>query len=91
MVPEGTTVHVYAEMGDGILDSAGRRIETGGDVSPVKTYGPGSEMPNLELTSPRGDLTIHQGSTTVENRTPISELLSPNMGTCHWVACLNRY
>ncbi|WP_427885160.1 putative adhesin [Kribbella sp. GL6] len=88
VVPAGTTVYVYSKLGDGIPDSIGRAIETGGKVVPVDIYGPGSAIPNYVLKTP-DNLTIHAGSRTVGRRTPLSDLLAPNMGVCHWAACTN--
>ncbi|MGH3998645.1 MAG: putative adhesin [Pseudonocardiaceae bacterium] len=86
VVPEGTTLHVYSRFGETIGDSRGRAIETGGTVTPVQTFGPGSTIPNYTLRAPNR-LRIHQGSTTVEDPTNLSDLLQPNMGVCHWAAC----
>ena len=87
-VPEGTSVNVYAPHGQGIPDSLGGAIETGGQVPPYQVYGPGSQIPNYTLKTPDG-LTVYSGSTTVQASTPLSELLQPGMGTCHWAACVS--
>lgn len=55
-------------------------------MPPVETFGPGSMIPNYTLKTP-DDLTIYSGSITVDSATPLSELLQPNMGVCHWAAC----
>lgn len=88
IVPEGTSVNVYAPHGRGIPDSLGGAIETGGPVSPYRVYGPGQQIPNYTLKTPDG-LTVYSGSTTVQSSTNLSELLQPGMGTCHWAACVN--
>jgi RHS repeat-associated protein len=87
-VPEGTSVNVYAPHGQGIPDSLGGAIETGGSVAPYRVYGPGEQIPNYTLKTPDG-LTVYSGSTTVQASTPLSELLQPGMGSCHWAACVN--
>lgn len=89
-VPEGTTVHTYSPLARGpegrIGDGVGGKIERGEYVPAVETFGPGSMIPNYTLKTP-DDLTIYSGSTTVDSATPLSELLQPNMGVCHWAAC----
>lgn len=85
-VPEGTTLNVYSAHGRALSQADGLAIELGGGPSPVTVYGPGSVMPNYTLKAPTG-LTVARGSTTVEDATPLSSLLRPGMGTCHWVAC----
>lgn len=85
-VPEGTSVTTYAPHGQGILDSTGGAIETGGG-SPFQVFGPGEQIPNYTLRTPDG-LTVYSGSTTVESSTFMSDLLKPGMGSCHWAACL---
>jgi hypothetical protein len=87
-VPDGTSVNVYAPHGQGIPDSVGGAIETGGPVSPYQVYGPGDQIPTYTLKTPDG-LTVYSGSTTVEASTSLSELLKPGVGTCHWAACVN--
>lgn len=86
VVPEGTTLHVYADFDQKIDDVLGQAIETGGEATPVHVFGPGSSIPNYVLGTP-DNLTIYSGSVTVGQRTPLSELLQPNMGVCHWAAC----
>jgi hypothetical protein len=86
-VPEGTTLKVYAEHGDTIEDSLGLAIEAGDDVVPVRTYGPGEVVPDYTLKTP-DDLVILEGSVAVTESTRLSALLEPDMGVCHWAACL---
>jgi len=85
VVPEGTTVNFYSEMGRTLTQPKGLLIEQGGGPAPV-SYGPGSVIPNYHLKAP-DRLTVMSGSRTVEDATPLSDLLKPNMGTCHWAAC----
>jgi RHS repeat-associated protein len=86
VVPEGTTVNVYADFGETISQSRGLSIEQGLGVPPVTTFGPGDVMPNYDLLAPAG-LTVMSDSITVGSRTALSDLLRPNMGVCHWAAC----
>ncbi|GAA3696153.1 hypothetical protein GCM10022224_072240 [Nonomuraea antimicrobica] len=87
-VPQGTSLAVYGKKGRTITDFTGFRVEVGDpDLKPTKVYGPGSRVRNLQLYPPTPDLAIHSRSTTVRSQTPLSELLKPNMGTCHWAAC----
>ncbi|GII86532.1 hypothetical protein Ssi03_45220 [Sphaerisporangium siamense] len=86
IVPEGTSVYVYAEHGGKIPDIVGLGIETGTGRKPVRIYGPGESIPNYTLKPPVG-LTIRQGSHTVDTATSLSELLKRKMGACHWAAC----
>jgi hypothetical protein len=91
-VPEGTTFHTYAPLGETIYDGLGNAIETNtlaqyeGSYS-LTTYGPGSQVPNLTLHSPEG-LVILGNPVTVEANTLLGNLLLPNMGDVHWAACL---
>ncbi|WP_407646170.1 putative adhesin [Actinacidiphila oryziradicis] len=59
----------------------------------VETFGPGDSVPNYTL-SPLGTrrdnglpFTYRQGSIVVDEDTLLSDILQPNMGVCHWVAC----
>jgi RHS repeat-associated protein len=59
----------------------------GGAVSHL----PGAEAPNITLLAPSSPgLTILENSTTVEDPTPLSNLLEPNMGHMHWAACFAK-
>jgi hypothetical protein len=69
VVPEGTTVHVYAGFDETIGDALGQAIETGGAVTPTHVFGPGPSIPNYVLRTP-DNLTIYSGSTTVGRSTP---------------------
>ena len=86
IVPEGTKFVTYAPDGKRISDALGGAIETGGG-SPFKVFGPGEVVPNYTLRTPDG-LTVYSESVTVDRSTLLSDLLKPNMGTCHWAACL---
>jgi hypothetical protein len=87
-VPDGTTFTVYAEHGSTITDRLGNLIETGGDTSgvPSWTFHGGDEVPNYTLHPPDG-LDIQGTPFTVAQSTKLEDLLSPNMGDCHWAAC----
>lgn len=89
-IPPGTSLTVYAEHGATISDSLGNAIETGGDLSKVyqRTYVQGSNIPNYTLHPPTG-LRILGSPVTVKESTPLSDLLKPGMGDCHWAACLS--
>ncbi|WP_373569153.1 putative adhesin [Streptomyces alfalfae] len=64
-----------------------RRAKKGASARrPFQAFEPGDELPNHMSKTP-DKLAIHEGSTTVERTTPLSELLKPNMGDCHWAAC----
>ncbi|MEV7230965.1 putative adhesin [Polymorphospora sp. NPDC051019] len=69
------------------MDSRGFAVEGGKEwVRAMKTYFSGESMPNYTLLPP-SNLIIRAGSKTVDTPTRLSELLVPNMGTCHWAAC----
>ena len=89
-VPEGTSVTVYSRLGTTISDELGNAIEL--NNVPIgaytKTYPAGSRMPNFTLAPPEG-LTIMGNPVTVARPTRLSELLKPNMGSCHFAACSN--
>lgn len=51
-----------------------------------RTFGPGSEMPNLVLY-PNVTATMYVESITVGESTVIGDLLKPNMGCMFWAAC----
>jgi hypothetical protein len=87
-VPEGTNLTVYSKFGSTISDPLGNVIETNGDLSKVysRTYGPGDRMPNYTLHPPEG-LNVKGTPNTVLKSTPLSDLLKPDMGECHWAAC----
>ncbi|MBK8802426.1 MAG: RHS repeat protein [Fibrobacteres bacterium] len=96
-VPEGTSVTVWGEHGKAILDDLGGLVEQGAydriastpglNTTGARTYLPGAEMPNYTLKAPTG-LDIFRNSMTVENSTPLSQLLKSNMGHIDWAACL---
>lgn len=88
VVPKGTSVTLYSKFGGMISDRLGNAIETGQDVSKVysRTYGAGQRVRNYTLHAP-DDLTIKGNPTTVSKPTPLSKLLRPGMGDCHWAAC----
>ncbi|WUT01363.1 HINT domain-containing protein [Streptomyces sp. NBC_00708] len=87
-VPEGTSLATYGPKGRSIGDFTGFRIEVGDTIAPMKIYGPGARVRNLQLYPPvNPPLVVHRRSITVTSQTPLSELLQPGMGMCHWAAC----
>ena len=89
IVPEGTTVTVYADPGQRLSNGYGQLIELGQEPpnSFARTYYPGETLPNLVLPPPSG-LEIVGNPTTVNVATPIGDLLAPGMGNVRWAACL---
>lgn len=85
-LPEGTSISTYAPHNSYITDAVGNQIELGNPPVPTQVFGPGETMPNYNLYPP-GDLNIAGNPVTVGRATPLSELLKPNMGMCHWAAC----
>jgi RHS repeat-associated protein len=102
IVPNGTTISVWTEPNVGISDSIGKLIEQGKydelgqifrtnptaarNLTGARSYLPGAEVPNYHLLAPK-DLWIYRSSITVEDATPLSRLLQPNMGHLDWAAC----
>ncbi|MGC4814283.1 putative adhesin [Micromonospora sp. DT228] len=89
VVPEGTSVAFYGEHGFTITRQQGMRISGPGGprMTPVEVAGPGSIIPNYTLAPLGPGYTFRNGSDVVEERTLLSDLLKPDMGTCHWAAC----
>lgn len=89
VIPEGSSVTVYAEHGSTITDGLGNLIETGGDTSRVysHTYHAGESIPNYTLHPPDG-LNIQGNPWTVDASTRLSEMLQANMGEIDFAACL---
>ncbi|WP_326551566.1 putative adhesin [Micromonospora sp. NBC_01813] len=86
VIPEGTSVAFYGEHGYTITATQGMRI-SGGGPKPIRVHGPGEEISDYFLEPLGPGFTFRDGSTVVERPTLLSELLQPNMGTCHWAAC----
>ncbi|PRQ09409.1 RHS repeat domain-containing protein [Enhygromyxa salina] len=99
VIPEGTTLTLPTRHGRGIYDRTGSLIEQGrwdlisqnprlmADIEGAASYLPGAKIPNYTLKAPN-TLRIHAKSTTVEDATPLSDLLQPNAGHLEWAACL---
>ncbi|MGY0236617.1 putative adhesin [Longispora urticae] len=88
IVPEGTTVHVYARDNRTIEDRLGNRIERGVDVRPRTIYRPGDSIPAYLLHPIVPQAIQHNRNPWVVDRTTrLSTMLRPNMGTVHWAAC----
>jgi hypothetical protein len=56
------------------------------ELEGAASYLPGSTIPNYTLKAP-DKLTIFSNSKTVQDATPLSDLLQPNMGCLDWAAC----
>ncbi|MDK1473071.1 hypothetical protein QNO07_06490 [Streptomyces sp. 549] len=92
-VPPGTSISFYVQHGERIPGLNGVAVESG--VYPkggyVETFHAGDQIPNYTLGSPQARLgegfSVMEESTTVANRTKLSELLRPGMGEIHWAAC----
>ncbi|ONI92753.1 hypothetical protein ALI22I_01980 [Saccharothrix sp. ALI-22-I] len=84
-VPEGTLLHFYSQRRQEITDRLGNAVELG-YATPAYTYGPGSVVPNYQLSPPHG-LKILGAPKTVSEAKHLSELLRPGMGEVHWAAC----
>ncbi|MFJ6436881.1 putative adhesin [Streptomyces sp. NPDC091416] len=90
-IPEGTSLATYGPKGHAIYDYTGFRVEFGdASLAPTNVYGPGVRVRNLQLYPPDARTTVLPKSTTVTSPTPLSNLLKPGMGPCHWAACLGR-
>ena len=89
VVPEGTTLTVYAVDGAMISDRLSGAIERREEINPPykKKFNPGDVIPEYVLYPNCGNLVLDPSTRQVTNATPISELLEPNMGDCHWAAC----
>ncbi|MCG8611059.1 MAG: hypothetical protein MI864_11035 [Pseudomonadales bacterium] len=97
-VPKGGEVNIFTPVGGKIRDSLGHKIdnkELPKDI-PFKTFKEGDEIPNIVLAPGDGSLS-HLGldklnfgkyATTVDKPTPLSELLTPNMGACNLSSCI---
>ncbi|WP_343224215.1 RHS repeat-associated core domain-containing protein [Pseudoalteromonas sp. CNC9-20] len=88
-VPAGTTLTVYSMDGATITDDLGSKIEEGlvsSDVFKV-VFSEGDTIPGYTLHPNCGSLNISPNSIQVSDEKHISELLSENMGDCHWAAC----
>ncbi|KOG86294.1 type IV secretion protein Rhs, partial [Streptomyces varsoviensis] len=85
-VPGGTWIKFYTEDGLRLKDSIGLKVETGGKVQPVETFGPGSSVPNYTV-GPPADLNISSRSISVSQPTLLSDIIQPNMGATHATIC----
>ncbi|WP_059010483.1 WXG100 family type VII secretion target [Streptomyces specialis] len=91
VVPEGTSISFYANHGEALNGLDGVAVE--GGVYPggaVEVFNAGDVVPNYTLAapqSPSGGFSVFENSTTVANRTNLSDLLGSNMGDVHWAAC----
>lgn len=100
IVPTGTTV-ILPPSNYSMPDRIGQAIEAGEwwvvashvrtnqlvQTGQFRTFGPGSQMPNMVL-APGPGLAISPNSITSGGaNTGVSDLLRPNMGTMYWAAC----
>lgn len=75
---------------DGLAAAARTNPRIARDVEGLATYLPGASVPNYTLKAPTNRspaLRIYSRSTTVEDATPLSQLLDAHMGPCEWAAC----
>ncbi|WP_432001464.1 putative adhesin [Streptomyces sioyaensis] len=91
-VPPGTNISFYVEDGELIPGLNGVAVEGGSyPGGAVQTFHPGDKIPDYTLAPPEphgaGGFTVYENSTTVAQRTNLSELLKPDMGNVHWAAC----
>ncbi|MEU1784128.1 putative adhesin [Streptomyces abikoensis] len=91
-VPPGTTISFYVPHGDLLPGLNGLTVEAG--IYPggyVETFRPGETIPDYTLDAPAagmgGGFSVFEKSTTVSERTPLSQILKPSMGDVHWAAC----
>ena len=91
-VPHGTSLTIYSEPGASISDDLGVSIEQGQLPTGIfkRTYGPGEQAPDLVLFPPDSQINVQPSSVTVSKPTPVSGLLGPDMGECHWAACTSN-
>ncbi|MFD9573782.1 putative adhesin [Streptomyces sp. NPDC059982] len=92
VVPPGTRISFYVPHGDRIPGLNGVAVEGGSyPGGAVESFGPGDRIPNYTLAPPEatgaGGFTVYENSTTVAQRTMLSDLLKENMGNVHWAAC----
>ncbi|WP_231978972.1 two-partner secretion domain-containing protein [Pseudomonas sp. Os17] len=101
IVPEGTAITLPRE-GIRITDATGQFIERGdweglfaaglknpriaNDIEGMATWLPGAKVLNYSLSAPT-NLMILKNSSTVEQRTSLSELLKSYAGCVQWAAC----
>ncbi|WP_256674724.1 DUF637 domain-containing protein [Pseudomonas sp. LD120] len=101
IVPEGTAITLPRE-GIRITDATGQFIERGdweglfaaglknpriaNDIEGMATWLPGAKVLNYSLSAPT-NLVILKNSSTVEQRTSLSELLKSYAGCVQWAAC----
>jgi len=91
-IPPGTTLTTYAHDGEPITNLTGKLI--GADMVPSffyqHTFQPGDVVPNYTLYPTDWISWTTSTDTTVDTPTRLGDLLKPNMGDCHWAACLTH-
>jgi RHS repeat-associated protein len=97
VVPNDTTVTVYAPHGFAISEELGEAIEQR-RLRPEQfkvTYYPGDRMPNYVIFPPtRGMRTHHPtgvNTITVSEPTALSTIIKPGMGAVHMATCVEDY
>ncbi|MEU5108537.1 RHS repeat-associated core domain-containing protein, partial [Streptomyces sp. NPDC021354] len=89
-VPEGTSVGIYHLHGE-LIYSDEMHMIANSNTTPLNVIESGQQMPDYSLYPPTG-LGTPAGKSVVSGRTVtqetrLSQLLLPNMGRVHWVAC----
>ncbi|QUW84014.1 hypothetical protein SMIR_36735 [Streptomyces mirabilis] len=61
-------------------------METGANIPPAETFGPGRSIPDYTVGTP-DKLNISSRSISASKPTKLSDILEPNMGACRVVIC----
>ncbi|HKN01339.1 MAG TPA: RHS repeat-associated core domain-containing protein [Candidatus Binataceae bacterium] len=95
IMPEGSSLTVYAPPGYAISNGLGTVIELGQVPEGLYqfTYAPGAITPNVMVSPLTGDafLNIVPGTQAVTEFGWMDELIGPNMGACTWAGCLTQW
>jgi hypothetical protein len=102
VVPEGTAI-TLPRQDIRILDRTGQYIEKGDweglanlakvdqrvarDLEGMTTWLPGAKVPEYTLFAPDNRINLFSNSRTVNQPTPLSEILEPNQGCIQWGVC----
>lgn len=101
-MPEGTAI-TLPRQDIRILDRTGQYIEKGDweglanlakvdqrvarDLEGMTTWLPGAKVPEYTLFAPDNRINLFSNSRTVNQPTPLSEILEPNQGCIQWGVC----
>ncbi|MFI0440688.1 putative adhesin, partial [Streptomyces eurythermus] len=85
-VPGGTWLKFYVEDGKRLKDALAYEIETGANHPPVETFGPGKQVLDYTVDTPK-NLMISSKSITVNAPTKLSEIVTEGMGAVHVLVC----